>query len=197
MQIGTQTSSSEHKMKKCCAPPTFTCARMQCHEAASYGCSIPVRKDFLIGKYPIELLETRIQRGTLSYMWLDVDCLKLCACVYIYIWQLSSFRASTLWFIDMTAATCHIQYTFLILCPFFNRENGQNENTRSTPFKWSPTVARRAKHEYVKLILCCTHASLFNEAVKRVELLPNREEDEVDSHQDHHDQYKMTSVQGS
>ena len=41
------------------------------------------------------------------------------ACVYIYIWQLSSFRVPTLWFIDLTVITCHIQYTFLSLCQFF------------------------------------------------------------------------------
>ena len=29
------------------------------------------------------------------------------ACVYIYIWQLSSFRVSTLWFIDLTVTTWH------------------------------------------------------------------------------------------
>ena len=48
------------------------------------------------------------------------------ACVYISIRQLSSFRAPTLWFIDLTVASCHIQYTFLNLCRFFSRENGQN-----------------------------------------------------------------------
>ena len=31
-----------------------------------------------------------------------------------------------LWFIDLTVATCHIQYTFLSLCQFVSRENGQN-----------------------------------------------------------------------
>ena len=36
-------------------------------------------------------------------------------CVYIYIRQLSSSRAPTLWFMDLTVATCHIQYTFLRL----------------------------------------------------------------------------------
>ena len=35
------------------------------------------------------------------------------ACVYIYIQQLSSFRVPMEWFIDLTVATCHIQYTFL------------------------------------------------------------------------------------
>ena len=48
------------------------------------------------------------------------------ACVYIYIRQLSSFRAPMLWFIDLTVTTCHIQYTFLSLCQCFTRENGQN-----------------------------------------------------------------------
>ena len=47
-------------------------------------------------------------------------------CVYIYIWQLSSFRVPTLWFIDLTVITCHIQYTFLSLYQFVSRENGQN-----------------------------------------------------------------------
>ena len=42
----------------------------------------------------------------------------LCACLYIYIRQLSS--APTLWFIDLTVATCHIQYTFLSLCQLFS-----------------------------------------------------------------------------
>ena len=35
----------------------------------------------------------------------------LCACVYIYIQQLSSFRVPMLWFINLTVATFHIQYT--------------------------------------------------------------------------------------
>ena len=48
------------------------------------------------------------------------------ACVYIYIRQLRSSRAPTLWFIDLTVATSHIQYTFLSLCQFVSRENGQN-----------------------------------------------------------------------
>ena len=55
--------------------------------------------------------------------------------VYIYIRQLGSFRAPTLQFINLTVATCHIQYTFLSLCQFVSRENGQNtKNTRSPPF---------------------------------------------------------------
>ena len=48
------------------------------------------------------------------------------ACVYIYTRLLSSFRAPTLWFVNLTVATCHIQYTFLSLCQFFSRQNGQN-----------------------------------------------------------------------
>ena len=47
-------------------------------------------------------------------------------CVYIYIRQLSSFRAPMLWLINLTVATCRIQYTFLSLCQFCSWENGQN-----------------------------------------------------------------------
>ena len=73
------------------------------------------------------------------------------ACAYIYIQQLSSFRAPTLWFIDLTVATCHIQYTFLSLCQFVSRENGQNTKILEVRHfrmirKWLPTVTRRAKH---------------------------------------------------
>ena len=39
----------------------------------------------------------------------------LYTCVYIYIRQLSSFRAPALWFINLTVDTCHIQYIFLSL----------------------------------------------------------------------------------
>ena len=47
-----------------------------------------------------------------------------CAPVFIFtlIRQLSSFRAPTLWFIDLTVPTCHIQCTFLSLCRPFPRE---------------------------------------------------------------------------
>ena len=56
---------------------------------------------------------------------LSINALR--ARVYIYIRQLSSFRAPTLWFIDLTIATCHIQYNFPSLCPFFfSRENREN-----------------------------------------------------------------------
>ena len=50
-----------------------------------------------------------------------------CACVYIYIQQLSSFRPPTLWFIDLTVAACHIQYTFRSLCQFFPLEKEEEE----------------------------------------------------------------------
>ena len=62
----------------------------------------------------------------------------LCACVYIYIWQLSSFRAPTLWFINMNVVTTsHIQYTFLSLCPFFMRKW-----TKSMEFINSPNLKK-------------------------------------------------------
>ena len=57
----------------------------------------------------------------------------LCACVYIYIRQLSSFRVPTLWFINLALATGHIQYTFLSLCQFFPlRKRTKHENTDDT-----------------------------------------------------------------
>ena len=60
----------------------------------------------------------------------------LCACVYIYIRQLSSFRAPTLWFIDLTVATCHIQYTFLSLCQCFHEKTDKTrEYSKSSDMK--------------------------------------------------------------
>ena len=62
-----------------------------------------------------------------GYLNEALSVLMLCVPVfYIYIQQLSSFRAPTLWFIHLTVTTCHIQYTFLSLCQFISRENGQN-----------------------------------------------------------------------
>ena len=55
---------------------------------------------------------------------LSINALR--ACVYIYIRQVSSFRAPTWWFIVLTVAAYHIQYTSLSSCQFFSRENGQN-----------------------------------------------------------------------
>ena len=67
------------------------------------------------------------QRGSLS-----INALR--ACVYIYIRQLSSFRAPTLWFIDVTVVTCHIQYTFLSLCRLTKHEN-------TPPFSYDTKMA--------------------------------------------------------
>ena len=71
----------------------------------------------------------------------------LCVRAYISIRQLSSFRASTLWFLDLAVATCHIQYTFLSLHQFLF--HGKTDKTR----KYSKSaifegyeVTRRAKH---------------------------------------------------
>ena len=65
----------------------------------------------------------------------------LCACVYIYTQQLSSFRAPTLWFIYVTVATCPIQYTSLNLCQFFTRKRTKHENTRSPPLSYDTKMA--------------------------------------------------------
>ena len=56
--------------------------------------------------------------------------LKKHACVYIHIRQLSSYRAPTLWFIDLNITTWHIQYTFLSLCWFFfHKKRDKHDNT--------------------------------------------------------------------
>ena len=63
------------------------------------------------------------------------------ACVYIYIRQLISFRAPTLWFIDLTVATCHIQYTFLSYGRHFFHE--KTDKTRKCSM--SPTFSYHTK----------------------------------------------------
>ena len=46
-----------------------------------------------------------------------LSVLMLCAPVFIFT-SGNSFTSPTLWFIDLTVATCHIQYTLLSLCQF-------------------------------------------------------------------------------
>ena len=65
-----------------------------------------------------------------------LSVLMLCASVYIYIRHLSSFRAPTWWFIDLTVATFHIQYIF-----FFTRKRTKHENTRCPPFSYRKKMA--------------------------------------------------------
>ena len=71
----------------------------------------------------------------------------LCAPVFIfiYIWQLSSYRASRLWFIYLTVATYHTQYTFLSLCQlFFMRKQRKHENNQSPLFLYEWKMAPNA-----------------------------------------------------
>ena len=59
------------------------------------------------------VLEERVHSAAIYKFQESLD-VKVCRPrVYIYIRQLSSFRAPLLWFIDETVATCHIQCTFL------------------------------------------------------------------------------------
>ena len=75
---------------------------------------------------------------------LSINALR--ARVYIYIRQLSSFRAPTLWFIDLTVATCHTQYTFLSLCQFFQEKTDKTGNTqKSAIFVWYENGRRRLR----------------------------------------------------
>ena len=65
-------------------------------------------------------------------------------CVYICIRQLSSFRAPTLWFIDLTVATCHIQSTFLSLCQFVQEKTDKiRKYSKSAIFVWYENGRRR------------------------------------------------------
>ena len=60
------------------------------------------------------------------------------ACVYIYIRQLSSFRASTLWFIDLTVVTCLIKiHLFWVYANCFSWENHNTwKYLKSAIFTW-------------------------------------------------------------
>ena len=68
----------------------------------------------------------------------DLSVLMLCTPVFILTstWQLSCFRVPILWFINLTVATCHIQYHPLSLCQFVSRENRQNTKILGLPFVW-------------------------------------------------------------
>ena len=70
--------------------------------------------------------------------------------IYISIPALSSFRAPTLWSIDLTVTAFHIQYTFQSLCQFFVMKNGQNIALLQVPhfctiWKWPLTVTWQVK----------------------------------------------------
>ena len=80
-------------------------------------------------------------KSTCCYFKRALSINALCACVYIYIRQLSSFRAPMLWFIDLTVVTCHIQYTFLSLCQYVSRENGQNTKILGPPFSYDTKMS--------------------------------------------------------
>ena len=47
---------------------------------------------------------------------------------------LNSFRVLALWFIDLTVATCHIEYTFLSLCQFVFYEKTNKTRKYSAKF---------------------------------------------------------------
>ena len=59
----------------------------------------------------------------------------LCTLVFMYclqyVRQLSSFRVPTLWFIDLTVATCHIQNMFLSLYQLFHKKTDKTTQTYS------------------------------------------------------------------
>ena len=58
-----------------------------------------------------------------------LSVLLLCAPVLIFTSGSSagSFRVPMLWFIDLTVATCHIQYALLSLCQFFHKKTDKTQ----------------------------------------------------------------------
>ena len=63
--------------------------------------------------FDIHLIQESVRKAKAFNSKHGESATALRACVYIYIQQLSSFRVPMEWFIDLTVATCHIQYTFL------------------------------------------------------------------------------------
>ena len=73
---------------------------------------------------------------------------KLCVSVFMYHPEAqSALLGCPRWgykIINLTVATCHIQYTFLSLCQFFSRENGQTQKySKSAIFVWYKKGHRR------------------------------------------------------
>ena len=67
------------------------------------------------------------------------------ACVYVYTRQLSSFRAPTLWFVDLTVATWHIPNTFWVYAIFFFTRKADKRRKYSKPaiLVWYENGGRR------------------------------------------------------
>ena len=76
-----------------------------------------------------------VSSGSLCLKRLSMNALH--TSVYIYIWQLSSFRVAMLWFIDLTATTWHIQYFFLSLWGFLHEKMDKTGiYSKSAIFEW-------------------------------------------------------------
>ena len=76
------------------------------------------------------------------YVALSINALRACVDIYIRQFSPAPFSTSTLWFIDLTVATCYIQYVFLSLCPFFfMRKWTEHENTQSPPSSYDTKMA--------------------------------------------------------
>ena len=75
-------------------------------------------------------------------LWQSLTINALRAYVYIYIWQLSSFRAPTLWFIDPTVATCNT--LFWVYANFFHEKMDKTRKySKSAIFVWYENGHRR------------------------------------------------------
>ena len=76
----------------------------------------------------------------------------------------SSFRAPTLWFVDLTIATCHIQSTFLHF--FITRKWTKDENTQSPPFSYDTKIKMAADSYFGAQSIDSERASLKRGLVK-------------------------------
>ena len=67
----------------------------------------------------------------------------------------SSFRAPTLWFFNLTVATCHIHCKhFPSLCQFFlMRKQTKHKDPRSLPFSYDTKMAASSYQVYKALVL--------------------------------------------
>ena len=86
---------------------------------------------FLFGKrqHILDFVPTEFWRSSLS---INVITARLCLLVFASgNWHLNSFRAPTLWFTDLTVATCLIQYTFLSLCQIASLRKRTTQSRRA------------------------------------------------------------------
>ena len=96
-----------------------------------------------LGLIEIVLMFTPFEFEAVQDRCVNNCCLSINAlhtCVYIYIWQLSSFRAPKLWFIDLSHYLPYSIHFSEFMPIYFTRKQTKHENTQSPPFSWLLTV---------------------------------------------------------